>query len=235
MVAQCRVVGDPSYVPVRACGSCHQRYIYMRRASTNTLKPWCMRCNEFTRIVYVRPEGGHFRDSQKYYSSNPPPGHIEFGMTRYEKTLSPDVQAWFDYAHSDEFKCTDRFESLRKLAANYIYNQLDIKHIDEAARSLAKAREIDETKAHDLVKIIVARCADMLRVNAGREPQIDRAELARDLGLHHRHVYEYSKTATSSSNDTTTGYRITHIYRPPLLRLFDSIHSVVNSFELQLF
>lgn len=198
-----------SYVKVRACGCCHQRHIELRKTLDGKLRSYCVRCENFTRVVFVRPEGGHFVETRNHKRGKLPAA-VDFGMSISEFKAA-QARVWVEFAVNTAPQSEERMAELRAQVRDNIYSSLDLTVVDAAIKFLVRKRGIDADKAHNLLKLICAQCGELLRQNAGRRACIDMRFFMQALSLNPGQVYPQ------------------RAHYQPMARLFDEIEGIVAS------
>lgn len=224
-----KIAGEPSYVLIRVCPSCRSRHLKLRfRVQSGKHETACIRCEDFVRPVFASVDEWqqcHATESRNHKFAKSPDIETHDGRSFDElKTHQPVIQDWYEWAHLEIYKYTEREKRLKVKVVRNIALSLMTKTIKEAADSI---KAIASVSSSSVIESIISDCAEMMRPNSAfvarpngssfRAREINRAHLATKHGINKSSLYADRKQGKP--------------FRSPLCRFIDEIEEVINSFE----
>lgn len=231
--ANFRIVGEPSYVLAPVCSGCHTRQLRQRyNAAKGAIQSYCIRCCAFTKTVRGSVDGWsqcHATESRNDKFASAPTVETDEGKAFEDLiTRTPPVQDWYDLAHSEFYKATEREVHLKMYVTQRILSSLGDITLTDSAATIKRVKTCDEATAAKTISAIVGLCIEMSRPNspvtpdsktgaANRSREINRSQIAAMTGMERNNFYTRKESGRTLS--------------PPLCRLIDEIHSVIVGWE----
>lgn len=232
--ASYRVVGDPSYVIVTVCADCHKRHFERRfNKFKGIYAAYCLSCCAFTKTIRSHVDEWsicHAVESKNHKFGGAPTVETDGGQPFEDLvTRTPPVQDWYDLAHSEFYKSTERERHLKMYVTQRILSSLGDITLSDSACTIQRVKSCDEEASAKTITAIVGLCIEMSRPNscvtpdpktgrADRSREINRSQIATETGMERNNFYKRKEGERTLS--------------PPLCRLIDEISQIIVGWEL---
>ncbi len=230
-----------TYVPAVVTSCCHNRWERARpetafNPATNKDELRCRLCGGVASKRRVKLEGWHFRDSQRYMKSQPLiwDADVTIKGEKVPTGIPEPALRWFEFAHSEQYKYTDRMHSLRKIVNNNIFLKLSEtpEVIEGAGKTLAKTQNLGLEEQLKKITSVIQYIAEMSRRNLGEDTRVERKSIAVILGVAPPSVRpKITSSKLTNGNGKTSASTAKAAYEPPLCKFANKVIEIIEGYD----